>query len=315
MATPYELWQPDANMTYTIPAKLNAIGGNSPGVYSYASKASGGGGGREVNQAIQTGNQVNSANLNYVRGGQESDPTWQMVQNLLNQNWGVQAYDSAQASAEDSVNRGISGSNLANFRGARQYSGDLIRNALTASQLLSSATSRLPQPFDIGSQIISPAERERLNLEYARLDQQSKQEAARLAQQLKLQGMSDDAAMKRAILEIQSRFRGGGSYGGGGASVASAKPQVGYDGGGGGGYTPSQYDFTGNSLEGGFGGYGEGGGSLEPSPSVYDWSADYGDNSDWWNQDLFGATGGQGYNTPNEPDNYYQAPSPLFGEV
>lgn len=237
----------------------------------------------DVPSALQTASLVNTTNLDFVRHGQQSDPVYAMIQNLLDPNWGPQAYDSAQASAEDAFARGISGSNLANFRGARTYANDLKENAALAGNLLSGATGRLPGLYNTGANITSPAEAERLQLERDRLEQQAI-----------LQREAEAAAYARALLAQAGGYRGGGGgYGGGGAgrgaSVAGVSgeyaPTLGTfnqtDNGPGVYYPPAGQDTTNYPFDVDYG-------SLNPSG---DWMAstdwqDTGNQDDWWNQPL-----------------------------
>jgi hypothetical protein len=267
---------------------------------------------------IGTANTINATNLDFVRGGQETDPTYAAIQNLLNPNWGAQAYDSAQASAEDAAARGISGSNLANFRGARQYASDIRGNALAANQLLSGATSRLPTPYDPSRLITTPFESEQL------------------AQQAALAREAQAAETERAWIAANSRGGGGGGRGAGqGGSVSRGAwppPDTSGSGnywgqssfdtlppGGGASSFPSTYSgefYTPNFSPAGDQ-FGNQAWDTNTGTGSYDFGTgtfDTGGGTPFMQQDLFGASGGTGTidsgggGPPAEPSNYVDAP-------
>lgn len=234
-----------------------------------------------------------------------------MVQNLLNPDWGPQVYDTGQLSAEDAVALGIPGSNLANYRGARRYADQLTKNALTASNLLSAATGRLPQPFDVSSQLLSPAQQAQISLQAQgqqlsqyQLAQQAQLERERMAQQLLLEQMSEQAAYNRALLGQRAAYGGGRGYGGGGAgygaSVSGPSTQGPY-------ISPNLYPSAPAT-----GGYGVLTQSAQPVQSTtdygpllpnYGWGATSNTGGDWW--------GGTDWLAPQpaEPSNYVELSS------
>lgn len=277
-------------------------GGVAPGVMAPGVTAPGA---PVAGSPLGVANATNSQNLDFVRGGQQTDPTYGMISNLLNPNWGPTVYDTGEASAEDALNRGISGSNLANFRGARMYTDQLTKNAEVANNLLTGATNRLPTPFNPDRFITSSMDQQKLNLEQQQLAQQ-----AALAREAQI------AETNRAQIAAASRYGGGGGAGHG-AAVHGGGGGAGVQGGWDSSPMPTMRTGGGSTPYNG-GGWNNGmwtGGGAVGAPSgnqvQFDWGS--GDTStgstggeDWWNQDLFGAGGGQGsfdngfdYSTPD----------------
>jgi hypothetical protein len=133
-----------------------------------------------LGNALNTAGNVNQFNLDYYRGAEQSDPIFSAAQKLLNPNDSQANYDVNMHGAELATARGVPGSGLAGETTGRIRQADIERRAGLANQLLSGAHSRVPQPFDIGSQLLSAVQAGQLSMAQAQLALQREVELGRL---------------------------------------------------------------------------------------------------------------------------------------
>jgi len=177
----------------------------------------------DLGGALNTAGQVNQFNLDYYRGAEQSDPIFSAAQRLLNPNDAQANYDVSMHGAELATARGVPGSGLASETTGRIREADIERRAALANSLLSGAHSRVPTPFDVGSQLLTAYQRGALSLQQAELE---------LRKQVQL-GQLD---LERAKYYI-GLLRGGGAAGGGGGGGNRNAPLPGSGGG-----APSEYN-------------------------------------------------------------------------
>ncbi len=177
-----------------------------------------------LGNALNTAGSVNQFNLDYYRGAEQSDPIFGAAQRLLNPNDSQANYDVNMHGAELAAARGVPGSGLAGETTGRIRQADIERRAGLANQLLSGAHSRVPAPFDVGSQLLTAAQQGQLSLSQAELALQREVQLGHL-----------DLQRAQYYLSLLRGGQGGGGSGGGGNRNAPLPGQ--------GGGAPSQsYD-------------------------------------------------------------------------
>lgn len=230
VTNPTDLW----NQRYPgLPMGVPGSGAVTSGVHRMPGMNPGGGSGSvpgvpgvpgagnpDLGNALGTADQVNQFNLAYYRGAEHDDPIYGVAQRLLNPNDAQANYDVTMHGAELATARGVPGSGLASETTGRIRQRDIERRAELGNQLLNGAHGRVPQPFDVGSQLLTAFQRGQLSLQQAELE---------LRRQVQLGQLSIEQA--RLLL---GQFRGSGSGGGGGGYQPVRLP-------GGGGGAPSQH--------------------------------------------------------------------------
>lgn len=174
-------------------------------------------------EAVATARGVNAANLDYLDMGIPGygDLSGQMsgqIGRLLDPNDPLANYDVASQAAEDASMMGIVGSPLASSRANQRRQLDVERRALLADRLLSGAAGRLPQPYDISRDLITPYQREQIRQQQEELD------FRRLSEQERIRLHGEELELRRLGLNRASQPRGGTGSGGGGGGTPAAKP-------------------------------------------------------------------------------------------
>jgi hypothetical protein len=223
-----------------------------------------------IGDALNTAGQVNRFNQDYYQGAEAADPLSSSVRQLLDPNFG--AYDSRMHGAELATARGVPGSGLADQTMGRVRANDVRTNLALANSIQSGVHSRVPQPFDVSSQLITPYQQGQLTLQQGDLTLRQAQLALQdriqsgqlklsqdeLMLKDKIQNGELSLAQAKLVLETKvadhqisiqdaqlllgwyqatSQIRGGGGGGGGNRGGGGFAPLPGAGGG-----APSEYN-------------------------------------------------------------------------
>lgn len=166
--------------------------------------------------ALLTADQINQSYLNYLaKGVPNYGPLTQQVSDaaghFLDPNDPRANYDVASQAAEDATMGGIVGSPLASSRANQRREQDVERRALLGNQLLTGQVSRLPPPYDVGRELISPSQAEQFRIQQEQFARELQFRYQQLSAQSALQ------AQENALRGIGlNRSGGGGGHPGGG---------------------------------------------------------------------------------------------------